>query len=267
MTVIVGVRCQDAVVLGADSMVQYATRLAQPTIKQHDEKLYIIGENTVLGVSGPVSLGQKYNSELVARVKGTGNRTRYKDVPKATEELKTALWKHASDAWERAGVAAATIGQARAYQEIGHDTLITLPIEDQPCLLSFSQQCEGTEHDPNMPIVSIGSGQPVADPFLAFIRRIFWPNTQPTLSEGILAVVWALTYTIQSQPGGVGEPIQVATLSKDKNGQWKAQQLPDAELGEPRENMRALEDEMRKAAKEFFSELPTAPIPEKPRRR
>jgi hypothetical protein len=118
-----------------------------------------------------------------------------------------------------------------------------------------------------MPIVSIGSGQLVADPFLAFIRRIFWPSVPPTLSEGILAVVWALTYTIQSQPGGVGEPIQVATLSKDKSGQWKARQLADAELGEPRENFRASEGEMRKAAKEFYSELPTAPVPEKPSRR
>jgi 20S proteasome alpha/beta subunit len=264
MTVIVGIRCQDAVVLGADSQVSYQTRLLQPTIKQHDEKLYVIGENAVLGVSGSVSLGQRYNSELTGRVKGSGNRMKYKDVPTAMRDLAKALWKHAGDSWERAGVTAKTIGEARAHLEVAHDTLIALPVQDEPCLLGFSQQCEGTEYSTNMPIVSIGSGQPVADPFLAFIRRIFWPHTPPTLSEGILAVVWALRHTIESQPGGVGDPIQVATLSKDRRGQWKAQELADADMGEPRQNINALEDEMRKAAREFFSEEPTAPIPEKP---
>jgi hypothetical protein len=35
-------------------------------------------------------------------------------------------------------------------------------------------------------------------------------------------------------------------------------------VGRTRENFRALEEEMRKAAKECYSEQPTAPIPEKP---
>jgi hypothetical protein len=76
-------------------------------------------------------------------------------------------------------------------------------------------------------------------------------------------VVWALRHTIESQPGGVGDPIQVATLSKDRSGQWKAEELAGADLGEPRQNIKALEDEMRNAAKTFFSEQPTAPMPEK----
>ncbi len=253
-------------VLGADSMVQYATRSGQRTIKQQDEKLYVIGEDIILGVSGTVALAQKYSTELASNVKGTGNRTRYKTAAIASEDLKTALWKHASDAWERAAVVAKTTGANHAYQEVTHETLIALPVQDEPCLLAFSQQCEATEYDSGMPIVSIGSGQPVADPFLAFIRRIFWPDTQPTLSEGILAVVWALTHTIQSQPGGVGEPIQVATLSKGKGSQWRAQELASGDLGEPRQNIKALEEEMKKAAKGFFSEQPTAPMPEKRKR-
>jgi 20S proteasome alpha/beta subunit len=263
MTVIVGVRCQNAAVLGADSMATYGTSLGQDTIKQQIAKLYAIGEDLVLGVSGSVGMAQNYNLELVYKVKGTGNRTRYRDVAHAARDLREALWKHAGPSWERAAIAAKTIGQGNAYREVAHDTLIALPVNDTPCLLGFSQQCESVEYDANLPIVSIGSGQPVADPFLAFIRRVFWPNSLPTLSEGVLAAVWALTHTIQSQPAHVGEPIQIVTVSKDGRGQWKAQELPDSDLGEHRENIRAMEDGMRKEVKEAFSEKPTSPLPEK----
>lgn len=262
MTVIVGVRCQDGVVLGADSMTTYATTMGQETIKQQTEKLYVIGEDVVLGVSGPVSMGQNYNSELASKVKGTGNRTRYKDIAQAKKDFGKALWEHAGPAWERAGVSVKTIGAQMAYREVAHDTLTAFPVQDGPCLLGFTQQCEATEYDAGLPIVSIGSGQPVADPFLAFIRRIFWPNSLPTLSEGTLAAVWALTHTIQSQPAHVGEPIQVVTVSKNGNGQWKAQEVPDGDLGEHRVNIKELENDMRGAATRFFSEQPTSPIPE-----
>ncbi len=133
-------------------------------------------------------------------------------------------------------------------------------------MLGFTQQCGATEYDANLPIVSIGSGQLVADPFLAFLRRIFWPDSLPTPSEGILAAVWTLTHTIQSQPGHVGEPIQIVTLSKDPRGQWKAQALPDGDLGEQREHIRDMEKEMQKVVKEAFSEQPTSPMPKRPSR-
>ncbi len=245
-------------------MATYATTSGQATIKQQTGKLYVIGEEAVLGVSGSVGMAQNYSSELASKVKGTGGRMRYKNISQATEDLTKALWKHAGPSWERAAVAARTIGQANAYREVAHDTLIALPVDDSPCLLGFSQQCESVEYDANLPIASIGSGQPVADPFLAFIRRIFWPNSLPTLSEGILATVWALTHTIQSQPAHVGEPIQVVTVSKDKKGQWRAQELPDRDLGEHRQNIKVMEDGMCREAKEAFSEKPTSPIPEKP---
>ena len=60
--------------------------------------------------------------------------------------------------------------------------------------------------------VSMGSGQMLCDPFLGFLRRIFWPKVQPTLSEGIFAVTWALQYAIDLNTGGIDGPIQIAIL-------------------------------------------------------
>jgi hypothetical protein len=245
-------------------MVSYAAGLGQQqTIKQQAAKLYVIGEDVVLGLSGPIGLGQRYSSELDAKIRNTGNRARWKTAAQARKELTKAMWDHAGEVWKRASVVAQTVGAAAAHQEAAHDTLVALPVKDDPCLIGFSHQCESVEYDAHMPIVSIGSGQPVADPFLAFVRRVFWPNSLPTLNDGVFAAVWALTHTIESLPGGVGEPIQVVTLSKD-SGQWRAQEVPSRDLDEHRLMIKDIQEEMRKVSKKTFTEPPTEPIPEKP---
>jgi ATP-dependent protease HslVU (ClpYQ) peptidase subunit len=264
MTVIVGIRCEGGVVLGADSMVSYGAALGQQqTIKQQAEKLYVIGQDVVLGTSGPVGLGQSYNSEVVSKVKNTGNRAKWKSVPLARKDLTKAMWDHAGKVWDRASVVAKTVGMNIALQEANHETLIALPVKDEPCLLGFSHQYESVEYDQQMPIVSIGSGQLVADPFLAFIRRIFWPNSLPAINDGVFAAVWALTHTITSQPGGVGEPIQVVTLANDK-GNWRVEAVPSRDLDEHRIMIQDMQEEMRKVSKKTFSEPPKSPIPEQP---
>jgi len=119
------------------------------------------------------------------------------------------------------------------------------------------------EADASLPFLSIGSGQPVADPFLAFIRRIFWPDQSPSLDDGILAVLWTIMHAIHAMPGGVAGPVQVVVLRKDEDG-WKSRELSDSELGEHRQMIATMEDEMRKVVKGTFLDQPTSPIPEKP---
>ncbi|HEY3520523.1 MAG TPA: hypothetical protein VGK80_05715, partial [Rhodanobacteraceae bacterium] len=53
----------------------------------------------------------------------------------------------------------------------------------------------------------------IADPFLALLKRLLWPNSEPTLAEGRLAAVWAIDHVRRTNPGGVGGPIQLATLT------------------------------------------------------
>ena len=60
----------------------------------------------------------------------------------------------------------------------------------------------------------------------------------------------------------MGEPVEVATLNKDDRGQWKARELSQADLGEPRQMIQTMEEQMRKVSKEVFSAQPTSPIPE-----
>lgn len=108
-----------------------------------------------------------------------------------------------------------------------------------------------------------GPGGPTADPFLAFIRRVFWRDQQPTLDDGLFAVLWSLQYSIKAQPGGIAEPIQIGILQKE-NGMWKARLPPNDYWGQHDQVIKLLEDEILPSSiKKAFSETSQEPIPEK----
>jgi len=263
MTLIVAIRCEDGVVLSADSQATFATAgLGQQTIKQQtSKKLHIIRERFVLGVSGSIGLGQSYESEISNRLRNKGgSKARFGTVADAKKFFSEAMWEHAKTAWEHANLAVHSIGQA-AIQEAAHGAVVALPVADSPCLIQFTQLCQPEEANAELPFLSIGSGQPVADPFLSFLRRILWPDRMPTVSDGILAALWTVTHTIQAQPELVSEPIQVVTLRK-YGGEWQAHELSKGDLGEPYQAIEAMEEELR-TVREIFSAQPTSPMPDK----
>jgi hypothetical protein len=264
MTLVVAIRCEDGVVLSADSQATFATAgFGQQTIKQQtSKKLRIIRDRFVLGVSGQVGLAQSYEAEISNRLRNKGGaKARFGTTSDAKKFFSEAMWEHAKTAWERANLAAQSLGQA-AIQEAVHGSVVALPVADSPCLIQFTQLCQPEEATPQLPFLSIGSGQPVADPFLSFLRRILWQEKMPTVSDGILAALWTVAHTIQAQPGLISEPIQVVTLRK-YDGQWEAHELSEGDLGEHRQMMGTIEEEMRRVRSDTFTAQPTSPMPEK----
>jgi hypothetical protein len=78
---------------------------------------------------------------------------------------------------------------------------------------------------------SSGSGQSITDPFLALLRKVFWKDGAPTVQGGIFTALWALQHACEVNPGGINEPIKIATLTRDK-GKLRAKILEDVELAE-----------------------------------
>ena len=76
----------------------------------------------------------------------------------------------------------------------------------------------------------MGSGQPLADPLLAFVSRVLWNNIMPTVEIGKFGVYWALDHAIKLAPGGVGGPIKIAIL-RMREGEWKAEEFDDTQEG------------------------------------
>ena len=265
MTLIVGVKCADGIVLGADSSATYATALSQQvTIRQDTKsKLHIALNKVIVAVSGPVGLGQSYSDEIDSYLKTHGNKVVWKSVQQAKTELTAMFWKHAGPVWERAKAMQPVVGNAAA-NECNHQTAVAFAIGDDSHLLQFTPGCNPEEATADLPFFALGSGQASADVFLAFIRNIFWPSEPPSQSEGELATVWTLDEIIRQIPGFVAGKIEVGVLKKDGSGNWKAGKLSEDEISTHREGIKAIEGGMPNAAKVATgaAAVPTEPIPE-----
>jgi hypothetical protein len=67
----------------------------------------------------------------------------------------------------------------------------------------------------------------IADPFLAFLRRLFWGSRAPTIAEAGFAAVWTISHAIAVAPAGLAPPIRLAEL-RIEGGQPQAREVPEA---------------------------------------
>ena len=63
MTLLIGILCSDGIVIGSDGAATYG-KLGSPTIVQPMSKISIKNGCMIMGVSGPVGLGQSITSEI-----------------------------------------------------------------------------------------------------------------------------------------------------------------------------------------------------------
>lgn len=231
MTLVVGIKCTNGIVLAADGAATYGV-MGQSTIRQAvKKKLKIIDGQVIIGTSGTVGLGQRFAGEIETlwrdkKFSGQSN----KPVPhhQAMTMIREVLWKHINYEIEVARCSAQTIGPM-AIQKCITSTVVALPVSHDLCLFQFDEQGAPEEATDDLPFIAIGSGQHIADPFLAFLRRVLWNDEPPTLSQGILSAVWTLNHAIKTNPGGISDPIQVIKLTK-KGTSAKAEELSQGEI-------------------------------------
>ncbi len=232
MTLIIGILCSDGVVIGSDGAATYGN-LGTKTIVQPTGKISIKNGLMIMGVSGPVGLGQC----IVAEISNlwTGQKFKDKQDHEVMRIVRQTLWSECIEAeYKVAKETQHVLGVNLASQSAISHTVLAMPVRDAHVLYTFNEQAAPEQATPELPFISCGSGQGIADPFLAFIRRIFWPEDQPNVPEGIFAALWTLEHAIKVHPGGVSEPIQIAVLQKDGK-HWVAQLLDEDDLAEHRQ--------------------------------
>jgi len=235
MTLIVAVKCVDGVVMGADSAATYGA-LGTPTVRQPTErKIEIIDERVLIGCAGPIGLAQRLRGELEIFLKDKKSRGKPYQV---MTDMRRAFASHINDELDAAGRAQRVIGSAAQSSALGFSLVAMVP-DGTPTLFTFDQQGAPEEASDQLPFVTIGSGQASADPFIAFLRGIFWePGKLPTRAEGQFAVVWTLRQCIETTPGGIAEPIHLFELAGDGQ-KFVARHVEDAEL---QEHIQAVDD-------------------------
>lgn len=266
MTLIVGIKCSDGLVLAADGAATFGA-MGQQTIRQSvKKKLEIVDNRAVVGVSGPVGLGQRFVGLIhdMWQAKAFSSQPlnkQHKPLNKphlAMQAIREQLWRFIEFETKVATVAANATGPA-ALQQVLSSTMIAIQVGNQPCLFTFDAQASPEEATEDLPFVSIGSGQLIADPFLAFLRRLFWPDRLPDIAEGKLAAVWTIRHAIQTSPGGIGEPIQVVQVSLS-GSQYMAKELAD-DVETTRELITRAEDHIRGCFDDLESPAPSPAPP------
>ena len=220
MTLVVGILCTDGVVIGTDS----ATTQVQgqlPTIEQPNrEKIKIIDNKAIIGGTGAVGLGQRFEHLVQKCMKDNSFRG------KSPIEVSTMLSRVTIQDFQSTNTS--PIGTNSS--PIGYGALVAFPCKEEFTLVEF----EVGTFQPELKTksgwyVSMGAGKLVADPLLGLMRRVFWGDSPPTWQEGVFAATMVLTLGCWMAPQGVSEPIQIAVLAKGKNGKPLAQRISTEE--------------------------------------
>lgn len=257
MTVVIGLKCVDGIVVGADGAATFGA-MGLRTIVQPTNKLSLIEDKAILGFSGHVGLGQLFYDRACttcAAIQDVG-------LPEVCQRLRHGFLQDATISFQVAALAKSVVGNIAA-ENVASQTLIALAVQGQPELIQFDYQCQPEWTTNDLPFVSIGSGQPIADPFLAWIREVFWRKRLPTLAEGRFAVYWTLTHAIRTAPGGIGPPIQMAALER-KQDSVTARELSEPQLLQHGEAISEYEKSIKKLFVQQYGEAQPLPPPQPP---
>ena len=226
MTVIVSVRCNDGIVIGADSVATSSAGPMRVMQVESDEKIAIFG-TVMLACSGSMGYAQRLHDHVQMAIKGgVFKQQNYRAViTNISSRFIKDLQSSQAMTSPQNGIG---FGAAMAFVHADEAHLVEYGTND------FQPE---TKKDKNF-FASIGSGQLIADPFLAFVNRVLWKGAIPSLELGRLGVYWTLDQALKHAPGGVGGDIRLAVLQK-LQGVWTASALPDTE--EPAQFISALE--------------------------
>lgn len=245
MTAIVGLFCKDGVVIGADSSMTLSAAGNFRTIEQSSNKIHIVDGRVIVAGTGSVGLGQRFCA-LVEKVGGLkGNPL----------EAAKQLCKGAIDDFAQTGLA---IGK------IDYGALVAFPVQHQPQLCEFAHGNFQPElRTSQMWFSTMGNHQHITDAFLGLMKDVFWPDSQPSLHDGVFTVVWTLEHVVSLNTGGVADPIRIAIL-ETKDGKAKARILEESELAQHKQYVAEAKNHMRRF-RDNFKPGAAATVPDVPR--
>jgi hypothetical protein len=215
-----------------------------------DGKIKIFGDQVIVACTGAIGYAQRLHEHIEAALKG-GVFTNF-----AVRECTTNVSKRfLSDL-------AGSMASSNSQNGIGFGALIAAALKDGPFLAEFA----ANDFQPELKteklfFVSMGSGQVLADPFLAFVSKVMWKGKMPTVDDAKFAVYWVLDHTIKLAPGKVGPPIRLATL-RNVAGKWVAAEQDTQEFAQYVEE---LEDHIGKFIRAPVEEAAANPPPVAPK--
>lgn len=248
--------------MAADSEATMGSAGAGHTAAQRTaHKLTIHHDKIILGFSGLMGLAQRLTPTLEQTCKNCLDSAPDKLMAKVFEAMVPIVKPQIE--------MAQTVAQATRNGEIvGYavpNVLAALPVQGKPKLLRIYEHCGSEYSTEDLPFVAMGSGQKYAEPFLAFLRRALWPVAGlPSVADAEFSAYWTLQHVIETHAsGGIGGDIQLAALTRDGNGPWKATLRTSGEHAVHNDAIERLSVVLRDWRSQF-GKAPTNEAPEAP---
>jgi hypothetical protein len=256
VTIIVGVRSTDGAVIGADSTATSSAGPQRLIQILSDDKINIIGDKVIVACTGAVGLSQRFR-DVVKAAWDPPKKLFQKSCAECAREISRATLQD----FEHTAVP--RLPPPQGGLQFG--ALMAAPMDGAAQLIEFGTLDFQPEiKKDRLHFVSMGSGQLLADPFLAFISRVLWEGKPPDVQIGAFGVYWVLSHTIQYAPGGVGKPIKIAVLKKQK-GEWVARSVEGDELQEPEQHVAEVEKLIAAYPKQSIEAAKGSAPPEPPK--
>lgn len=214
MTIAIGFRCRDGIVLGADSMLTQS--IGHLNVGHHlGIKVQTLVGDQVLAFAGDVGQAGRFRSMCESSADLIVQAT---DALQYPLSLSKAIIKQFDETGIRDAI---DVGILLGFVFKGECQLCAFEGSLQPRLL-----------DEHHYYVALGSGKLSADPFLRFLSDIFCADGPPSVSEAIWLTTWIIEHVCAVTPGGVAPPVRICVIEREGQGGWCPRTLDTDELGE-----------------------------------
>ncbi len=233
MTSIVGIYCNDGVVIGTDSSATFVTGLPAhlgyiPTIEQETKKIYIINNEIIVACSGHVGLAQRFCEVITTSL---SNKVFDKPYIEIGTQLSGRMIHNMQQSFTQPG----SFGALVAFPSDNHHRLCEFQS------LDFQPEFK----DKRLWYCSMGSAQAITDTFLGFIRKYLWEKGYPNKYDAAFAVLWTLQLAVRINAGGVNGPIKIAVLERTQRGKLVSRIYKEDELQEHYQSIDSAERSLR----------------------
>lgn len=237
MTAIVGILCQDGIVVGTDSSATFGVGELR-TIEQKTEKITIIDDKIIVAGTGQIGLNQRF-CEIV---KDCWDNKIFKDPYKINKELSKRFIQDISETFLDIN--------PRAPNKFKYGALLAYPLKHDYWLCEFDENLFQPEYkSEKLWYCSMRSAQSITDPFLGLMREIYWEDEIPNVNQAIFATTWTLDHAVKVNAGGVNKPIKLAVLEQNNKKEFRARKLEDEDLAEYRQHVDLIKLEMKEGLK------------------
>lgn len=230
MTLILGIRCGDGIIVGADSMFTVGSHFGR--VRMDGEKIHLLPDNRgIVAFAGDLDVSQLVLDALTEQwqtIQNTGNRSEIKDL--ISRIIRRVL------------------GDEKAqldYPEFS--ALVALKMQQEPSLLLFRGTRPPIEARDGIYMLRSGTGEHFALLFQKFLERVFWDgNAPPSINDGVFSALWTLNHIIETNAMNIGGSSRIAVMEMKGNPEdWYSRMLPAHELDEYQQFVQYLENSMR----------------------